>query len=53
MLNNVDINNLLVFLNRATLKGDEVSTFVELYQKLQKMREVTGIEQPDGGNDKK
>lgn len=33
-LNENDIRNLLVFLNRTQLNGSEVPTFVELYSKL-------------------
>lgn len=32
-----DIHNILIFLNRSTMNGEEVPTFVEVYGKLQEM----------------
>jgi len=39
MLNDVDIKNLLIFLSRVSLTGQEAPTFTELAAKLQKMSE--------------
>lgn len=39
MLNDVDVKNLLIFLSRVNLTGQEAPTLTELVTKLQKMSE--------------
>lgn len=43
MLNDVDIKNLLIFLSRVSLTGQEAPTFTELVAKIQKMSEPVQI----------
>ena len=48
MLNETDIKNVLVFLSRVQLTGNEAPTFMELVAKLQSMQkpvvEVVDVE---------
>lgn len=44
MLNKTDIHNLLIFLRRSTLNGEEVPAYISLVDKLQKMKNACSQE---------